>query len=50
MLKCPFCDKEFEEHSWGTHTMECELNPKNGKKKVEKLNVTEPEKVKRKKK
>ena len=40
MLKCPFCGETFEEHAWGMHTIECELNPKN-KVKV-KIAVKDP--------
>jgi hypothetical protein len=49
MLQCPFCNKDFEEHAWGSHTLECPDNPKN-KKVIEKYGVTEPEKVKKPKK
>lgn len=49
-IKCPFCGEEFNEQGWGMHTIQCPKNPKNIKGKVvEKIAVTEPEKVKKKK-
>lgn len=36
---CPYCDKEFNVYTWGSHTFVCEKNPKNIKKSLEKTEI-----------
>ena len=43
MFKCPYCGKQYDERTWGMHTIKCDKNPKN--MKAEKVVIEKPTEI-----